>query len=238
MIPDVPTGAMHAVSDRAASTNESSLYALGPRMAAHYTRGSACEHMALRADDVSLLCALDECAVSHARVRRAALCPDPSRLSSWSVGPAAETPSSTGWRVSRGPGGGYRILCTTVGFSPADCDTRDDSMRLTAGLVTGHRGGLPEKMKMSGAEPTTATTASSRTLCLSTVRSMQLREAGTVPANEVWPRQPKAHRRRSRCARWAQFVGMGFLRVLSLEIPCLFDGGMVQVPLLARRVPP
>src|SRR5262249_47636490 len=86
MTPDVPTGAMHAVSDRAASTNESSLYALGPRMAAHYTRGSVCEHMALRAGDVSLLCALDECAVSHARVRRAALCPDPSRLSSWSVG--------------------------------------------------------------------------------------------------------------------------------------------------------
>src|SRR5262249_13199707 len=83
--------------------------------------------------------------------RRAALCPDPSRLSSWSVGPAAETPSSTGWRVSRGPGGGYR-MCTTVGFSPADYDTRDDSMRLTAGLVTGHRGGLPEKMKMSGAD--------------------------------------------------------------------------------------
>src|SRR5262249_18737981 len=48
-IPDVPTGAMHAVSDSAASTNENSLYALGPRMAAHYTRGSACEHMALRA---------------------------------------------------------------------------------------------------------------------------------------------------------------------------------------------
>src|SRR4029434_7381796 len=53
--PDVPTGAMHAVSDSAASTNENSLYALGLRMAAHYTRGSACEHMALRADDVSLL---------------------------------------------------------------------------------------------------------------------------------------------------------------------------------------
>src|SRR5262245_19440259 len=39
---------MQAVSDSAVSTNEN-LYALGPRMAAHYTRGSACEHMALRA---------------------------------------------------------------------------------------------------------------------------------------------------------------------------------------------
>jgi hypothetical protein len=62
MTPDVPTGAMHAVSDSAASTNEHSLYALGPRMAGHYTRGSACEHMTLRADGVSLLCAFDECA--------------------------------------------------------------------------------------------------------------------------------------------------------------------------------
>src|SRR5262245_10862912 len=51
---------MHAVSDSAASTNENSLYALGPRMAAHYTRGSPCERIALRADGVLLLCASDE----------------------------------------------------------------------------------------------------------------------------------------------------------------------------------
>ena len=37
MTPDVPTGAMHAVSDNAASINENSLYAFGPRIAAHYT---------------------------------------------------------------------------------------------------------------------------------------------------------------------------------------------------------
>jgi hypothetical protein len=66
---------MHAVSDSAASSNENSLYALGPRMAAHYTRGSACEHMALRADDVSLLCAWTN-AQSHTPVRCALFCPE------------------------------------------------------------------------------------------------------------------------------------------------------------------
>jgi hypothetical protein len=64
---------MHAVSDSAASSNENSLYVLGPRMAAHYTRGSAGEHMALRADDVSLLCAWTN-AQSHTPVRCALFC--------------------------------------------------------------------------------------------------------------------------------------------------------------------
>jgi hypothetical protein len=41
MTPDVPTGAMHAVSDSAASTNENSLFALGLCMAAQYTRALA-----------------------------------------------------------------------------------------------------------------------------------------------------------------------------------------------------
>ena len=75
MTPDVPTGAMHAVSDSAASTNEDSLYALGPRMAAHYTRGSACEHW-LCERMTSRSCVLWTNAQSHTPVRCDLFCPE------------------------------------------------------------------------------------------------------------------------------------------------------------------